>query len=380
MWAAGNFLFLVVLAHQSPVTTFGEVGLAFGVVVLCSGLAIAMGGETLAVERGLLLRSSPDWDLAAARGRASAVVSVLAVVAGVGTLGVHAAVRGGHIGPVGAALAVGAAAAVVADGMRSLRYAVRDPGVVSMALIWLVVEAAVFVGGALSGDLTPLTVVAGWTCAATAAAAVGWTQAGAVPSLRGAWSARRLRFGSEHLLASAPAQAMVFLSGAMIGVPAAAAMRALQSVFGPVNIVVQGALNAALPAVSEVRGTAGRASVVLSVAGAVIALGATSVMSIPGVGSALMGDSWPTSGRTVVLFGIGRAAVGVTFGALLVMRAYDESRRTLQLRSVTAVFFVAAFSGGSRWGLDGALGLSTLVLVLAALAWSRLARRLTRDR
>jgi hypothetical protein len=376
-WAATNFLFLAMLAHSAYVDVFGEVGIAFGVVVLACGLAASTAGETSAVERGVATRGIGPIGADAIRGNAMAAVLVLAAVGGILTWGLLAAVQGG-LTSMAVVLGAGTLAAVSAEGVRALLYAFRSPLAPLMSLTWLVVEAGAFAGLIMLDAAAPTAIIAGWSAGAAACLLVGVMTDPMGVRLAGALNPRRLRYGFEYLLTAGPVQLMVFLAGGMISVQASATMRALQSVFGPVNVVIQGLINVLMPRAAEHLGTAVGAGRRVAVVAVSFSIASTVVLCVPGVGSRLMAESWPDGWWTVALYGLGRAAVGATFGSLVILRANDAGARSTRLRLMTAGLVTATFAVGAAVSLDVAIGVSSLAMVICAGLWARSASRAVR--
>lgn len=400
VWALTNFVAVLLAAHALSRAEFGLFGVALSLILLSSGLGIAMSGEAFGVARGRLLRNDPAVDapgrdpamsLAAQRARAMGVIWVFAAISPVVVgLGIYWGMSAAG-GPVVWLVAAAAPFAVLAEGSRSLAYAERRALRAvrissSWAAVQLVTTAVLWI---LAGELTGAVALGGWLGGAAASALVGVGSDYIRPSFRDAavseWK-RRGSFGFEYLATAGATQLTVLLTAGVAGLVATGALRALQTVFGPLNIVIMGIRNAIVPAAAqELTGTALRraGAAVGAVAVCVTVAVALAFLLIPLLGRLLMGDNWPEDPGMLAAFALGRAVVGGVVGALVVLRALDHTTASTRLRAASAVALVVPFAVMIPRSLEAALWASSSASAGVAVCWWVAAARLTgrrRDR
>lgn len=377
LWAMTNFGMTALAAHVLGSDSFGALALATTVVVLFSGLCAACAGEPYAVGRGRVLAAKrmlgAEERLAALKAAGNGWVLVLALLtpAIVSTLPALVGARGLGVLLVG----IAAPFVVAAEGLRSMAYAqARIPWCVAMSLSWLTVQAVATAVLALLFGMGVGSIVCGWGVGALVATGVGLRVSGARPRFKAEGDDRRRRgtFSFEYLATAGVTHAMALLAAGSVGLAEAGAFRAIQTVFGPLNIVILGIRNALVPtAARHLRGRQLlRVGIRMAAAtGLVTCVVVTALALMPVLGRLLMGRQWQSAPWMLFAFGGGRLALAVTVGALLVLRASDETRVSSVLRVVTVAATLVPFVVVLPNGLVPALWASAAGAVLAAVAW-----------
>lgn len=380
LWAGTNFALTVVVARQLSPSSFGLFALAAGVVAVAAGLANVSSGESLSVMRGLILREATDGAGSAAEvrllvQRSLAIVMVVALatpaVAGVVIVIFGAGVDSGPAWSVAAAGPI----VVASEGVRAALYATRRMRpVLLMTAAWAVIQAVLMSALLAQGALRPQLAVLAWGVGSAGALVVGSRALGAWPRFQGAgpgeW-ARRARYSAEYVITTVPTFLMAVIAGLMLGLAGAGVVRALQTLFGPLNVLLTGLRNALLPAVAEVPSRARRAAAVTSGMGLVAVLVVTGVLAVwPAIGEAMLGPSWPRDTSILWGFSTGRCALALTLGALIMYRAYDLGWWSSRLRLASAAALLIPFSLGALASISVALwAAGGATLVVSGLWW-----------
>ena len=379
MWTLTNFALVVLVARLSSVDSFGLFGIAFGSVLVAGGLVSTLAGEVLGVTRGAALRHSGVGSLPQTATRATehafGVVIIAGILAPLATAVVVWFYRNpGAASSIAWALVAVAPLAVMAEGTRSLMYALRRTDItlqVSATRLGVFVIALTVIGAASSLDA--IAVVIAWGLSALPVMVLALMRIPIRPRFLHATQAERLRrrqFGFEYVATSGPSQGMVFLAGAILGLPAAGAIRALQSLYGPLNVVSMGLRRYLIPVVAEDPSNVRRLGVTISLSAAgVAALGTTALLAFPSFGEWLLGDNWPADRWVVAGFGLWRCAVSAVLGALIILRAYDQGSWSSRLGSISALALLIPFTLGMQIDLKTALLMSGVTSLAGAVLW-----------
>lgn len=384
IWAATNFALVALASHTLPGGAFGAFSVPLAAMVLISGLGVAASAEVLAITRGVHLRTAdPDrtrrgsrQTLGSATARALGLVLATALLAPVVT-GVALVVIVGPSADSSAWWLVALSVLnVLAEGTRSILYSVRRlPDAIRVTLAWAGVQALALAGGWVWTGLSVTVVLLAWGMGALSAAALGWYAVGERPQWgwgEAAERARRRAFVAEYLLTAGPTQLLTILAAPLVGLAATANLRAVQSVFGPLNVALIGIRNAVAPIAAEQRQTSvlRRMGVRVAVLATGITLAVTVTLALwTGLGRLLMGTNWPAAAGVVWAFALGRVAHSVTFGALVVLRAADLPKVTSALRLSTGLLIVVPFVVAAPQGVQAALWWSGGGALAAATAW-----------
>jgi hypothetical protein len=210
-----------------------------------------------------------------------------------------------------------------------------------------------------------------WGGAALVAAVVGAVQARLVPRplaaarwLRGHHDLA-LRYVGENLTESGAYQLRTYGVSGVAGLAAAGSIRAAELLLGPVNVVVMGISNMAIPEVVRLLRRSARQlrSFCLVVAGGqacvALAFGMTMLL-LPGrFGSQLLGPSWEPAHRLLLPVTLTAANTGISAAAITGLRALGAASTSLRARliaasaAMTGGFLGAAVNGatGAAWGV-----------------------------
>ena len=258
LWALTNFATVALAAHTLNATSFGVFGLGYSVIVVASGLGVSMGAEAFAVVRGQILRlpiaerPAEDDEL----GRALAVICLFAMVAVlvmifiVGLLNTNQGMRKTTV-----LIIVATPCVVMAEGARALMYANRRiPAAVSLTLIWILAQSSAFLVIFFIDGIGPLAALGSWACGALVCGVAGLIRLRVRPKLSGhtiaSWK-RRSAFGFEYVATAAPAQLLAALAVPFAGLDAAGSIRSMQTLYGPLNIIILGLRNTFVPVITE---------------------------------------------------------------------------------------------------------------------------------
>jgi hypothetical protein len=386
IWAITNFLAVAAIAHAVGRSSFGVFSIALSVMIVVSGVTVASAGETLGVTNARLGIEDPAaraQALEPVHARALGLACVSGVIAPVLVAGLVAAysVDALSSGVLWAVL-VAAPAAVFAEAGRSCLYGLRRvPAALMISSAWLVGQvASLVVIATVRGELDLVAGAVSWVVGAWLSAVVAVVTNRTMPALRGAstdeWRRRR-SFSYEFLATAGATHATVLVAGALVGLAASGSLRALQTVYGPLNVALIGLRNIIVPS------SAGRSpqrrlrvGIILGTGSALLAAALTAVLAVaPVIGRTLLSDAWPAQVSLLLAFAVGRVALSSTVGALTVLRSADATKLTVRLRSLSSVLQLVPFVVGLALGLEAALWASGAGLLVAAVCWWWVAAR-----
>lgn len=377
-----NFALVILVARTSTREAFGAFAIGYSVLWLAHGAIRGFVGETLVVT--IAGRTGSKRDTAPALGAAVLLgLAAAVVVGGVGSVWPHPL-----LGRWLLIFAVALPVLVLQDACRFAAFALHRPSIAATSDgAWLAFQVVAWGSLAAVGVVDAETLTIAWIVACGGAAAAVMRDVGS-PSLRtGAnWIARHAQLGAsfttEAFLSLGTTHATTYAVGIAAGLPAAGALRAAESLYGPLRSLAWGLRSIALPEAtrravvggqSAMRTYAARVSVALS-ASAVAATAAMMVLPDQ-VGRMLLGETW-TMAATVVL-PVGLALLGLlsSVGSRLALRALHATRLALQLRTVSGLLSISLGVGGAMLGLrPAAYGLAVAQLIGSALGWVMVAR------
>lgn len=387
--SATNFGVLVVAARHLNAADFGLVSLITAALVSLVGLAQAANVEPVTVE----VSARGRWVDDARRqliGRRQ-VVAGLPVAIGLGTVGV---VAGGRWTWSLLALAAGLLPALLLDAFRAVDYCNDRPlRALRRDLAWIgLVVAGLAVLVAVGRARDPVALLAAYLGAAVIVGTpglVGLARAGVAS--RGVVDdlgdrAHRRRYVTEFVTNQGASQLTYYLAAAVFGLGPTGSLRAAQSLFGPLNVVLSslrlflaprlGRRLADDPAAAraEWRGLL-RVMLVASVLAP-----AAVVLAVGMLGPALFGQAWAGLVPLIAPFGFQYVWLGVGMAGVLALRATASSRASMWCRVVQAVVTVVATVIGCIAGsLTGLCWLIAAGMGLAGLVWLEVGRRHVRD-
>lgn len=191
---------------------------------------------------------------------------------------------------------------------------------------------------------------------------------------RGQPTAFNLRLGlpllANYALSTLPPYLLFLVMPAIVGLAELGVLRAAYVPYGPFGVLLQGAPLVALPIVlrattrrSAVRTAARLSLVLMAIAGA---WGLFINLLLPdGVGGLILGDLWPLTERTRIIFAVVTVLEAAAAGPLLALRALKVPRRLVAVRLVTGPLILGG--GLVLMKLQGADGAATAFLVAHAL-------------
>jgi O-antigen/teichoic acid export membrane protein len=384
--SAGNLLLTVVAARALSVEDFGAFSIVFTLGMLAVGVTRALATEPLLVR----FSASTEDEARAATRSAVGSVAVLGLCIG-GLFLVAGWAVGSALGRAMTVMSLGCAAVVVQDAWRLAAFTLARPGVALVNdLVWIAVLLAGLAIHASAGPLGLVGVVVVWSAASAAGALLGALHLRLAPRVGDAfwWLRRRLdlggRFCLDYLAAGGVAYVTLLILAAMVGFDGAAAVRGVQTIFGPVNVAFTGAVMVVVPEGARLlaRGDSRFTGLVRTV-GVVLTGGATvwlalALVAPEAVGTALLGESWDDARDLLPLMGIGLVAGGTAGAAFIGLRCLADARRTLATRlALVPMLLVVPVLATLAWSTEGfAVGTSVCGVVAAGVWWWQYRRAL----
>lgn len=329
----------VVAARGLSPRGFGGFAVAMAIYAFAVGVARALATEPL------LVRGGPAT-LGSGAEAAGAMTTLGLVAAGVCALG--GVGLGGTAGRSLLALAPFLPMLLLQDAWRYVAFAADRPAdALRVDVVWVGVQVGASGLLVLSGANDPALFVVAWGAAGTAAAVAGTVWARLWPSLRSGprWIAAHRDLGgpftAEFLVAGGAANAGLWVLGALSGLGAAGALRAGQTLFGPINIIYVGMLLTLVPQgarrLREDRPGVRPLMFRVSAAIAAVALLWTAALGIlpMAAGRAILGDTWPQARPLLLPLGLAMTAGGLAVGPTAGLRSIGAARVALRARLFT---------------------------------------------
>jgi O-antigen/teichoic acid export membrane protein len=258
--------------------------------------------------------------------------------------------------------------------------------------VWAVLQIGAVVALIRAGRGDTVSYLTAWGLSAVVAAGLGAAQAGTLPRLGSSVSFIRehrdigARFTWGFLINQGAFNTVFVIVGGIAGVAAVAAMRAAQVLLGPMRVIMDALSAFALPLLSRRtargQGVARPAVIVSLAAGSLTAAWTGALLLIPTrVGEALLGDTWVLARDVIGVFGLSLAAIGLSTGGALALKALSEAGLLLRVTLVQAPLALGLGAFGAAWnGAVGAVaGLLVTQAVGAAYVWSLAVRRMRRE-
>lgn len=260
--------------------------------------------------------------------------------------------------------------------------------------LWIGLQVAASVALFVTGTAGATSLLAAWAAAGACSAAGLAARAGLIrpvfaPGLTGArrWlrtsSALCRRLALEFVVTSGSYYALSYGLAVVAGSEQLGYLRAAQTVFGPASVLLLGGAVVGIPESVRLRHDTRRLlrlALLISAGLTVLSLacGLAVYALLPSFGPDLFPDSWSAVREVVPWLTLFGTAIGAAAGAIASLRALDASRWVLQGRGVAgAIALAVGLPATAPFGARGALlGLALGEGVLAARAWSELARRM----
>ncbi|WP_299038889.1 hypothetical protein [uncultured Pseudokineococcus sp.] len=378
-----NAALTVVIARTVSPAEYGAFALAFSVYSLVVALSQAVAGQVVVIHYSGAAADVIRRASASAAGTALLVGTVSAAVLLPLGLALGAPVRG-------VLLAVGLLlpALLVQDAWRTVFVARGTPAAAFVNdVVWIVLQAASIGVLVVVGVDTAHPYVLAWAGAAAVAALVGARQNGAPPSPRTAPAFLRghTDVSLPTLANSAAILGALQLSFVLIAVVAAVsdvgALRAAQTLLGPLNILGFAATSFAIPEI--VRREPGRRGLVLAalaISGTLVvvdlAWGAVLLLLPTAAGEALLGDTWAGAREALPGMIAYTCLIAATAGATAVMRAVNRSVLAFWTSAVLGplVLVLSVLGAATGGALGASLGFAAAGALVLPLCWVLLAR------
>lgn len=184
------------------------------------------------------------------------------------------------------------------------------------------------------------------------------------------------RYALDDLAAQGSPQATNYVLAGVAGLSDAGALRGLQTLFGPVSILLLGVQAAMTPELVRIlRRSSTRMSRHVIALAVLLGLGALAwgaiALIIPNsLGRTLFGDTWTQIQPLVGYFLIARAANAVWIGPAVGLRALAAANRTLVARLVVSVLALLFQVGGAVVdGVKGVAVATAIITPLQTLVW-----------
>jgi O-antigen/teichoic acid export membrane protein len=326
--------------------TDGDFG-AFALAVLTYGFIVGL--VRTFVGEPFVVRFTAVGDAERRRGTAHATGAALSfgLLAAVGCLAA-AALVGGLTAATLTALALSLPGLMLQDTWRHLFFAAGRPAAATINdLVWTVLQFGLL-GVLLAGGSDSLFLITlAWGVSASVAAAVGYLQTGIAPSPRATVSWVRetrdisVRLGLGYAINMGAINLVTYVIGGIVGLAAVGALRAAQTVLGPLNLLFAGFNSFILPMLSRAAAAGERlrrTAILGSAALAVVSSAwiALLVLMPPSLGQAILGDSWEGAHRVMLPSGLLLLAVGLVLGASNSLVALSRSDLMLRVTTVQA--------------------------------------------
>ena len=372
-----NFGILVLVARNvSP----GQLGVF--AIFIAAYSTVAFVNESLVAEPFVVRftstnRASHDTGLAAATGCSLGVGLALSLVMGVGAIA-----AGGSLRALLIVAALCAPGLLVQDTMRFAFFSGRRPRSAFLNdSAWAMIQGIGFTAVQVAGVHSLGMLVLTWAGAGAIAGGVALIQGGTVPLplATRAWLRDHRDLWVFILPERLSGQGAMYVSliciGGIAGLAAAAAIRSLQTLFGPLNILMNAARIVLLPSLVVASPERRRRRVHLLALGltTVAALWGGVLMLIPAsAGRQLLGATWPLVPPLIGLMTIDRIGAAAAEACRLGLVAASNVKRSFVARLIVAVAVIAGASIGSALGgAHGAVLAGAVVMPLGAALFYR---------
>ncbi|WP_313025299.1 hypothetical protein [Mobilicoccus sp.] len=393
MSALSNMLLMVFVARALDKTAFGAFAMAFVAYGVAVAVSKAMVGQPLQMRHSA---DSPEAFRRAVR-TSQGTAAWLGLVGSVICVAVWAFVPG----PVGAAflaLAPCLPALTMQDSCRMAFFAAgRADRAALIDFVRMVLQFALLFGAIALGWTSVGILTLTWGIAGLVSAAVGLALLKSPPSLFGAgeWLGEQKDITgyllAEYILGLGAAQFGTLLIAPLSSPADVGAMRAVQTLLGPLNILGTAALAFAVPELSRrahMRAPS-RIKAMILASGVMTAVSSGYVIVLlllpDGVGRALFTDSWAGAQPVLLPMGINAIAASAGIGAAVTLYGMGLAQKTFKLNVLRAPLLLGLMClGAVQYGAVGAGWALATVELLFLPFWAvtavRASRRHDRDR
>lgn len=369
-----NFALTVAVAHASSPEEFGAFAVAHSLAVLAIPIVRSSVGETLAVT-----------DHAGRAGMGAGAIAGVVVGA---CLAVGAFLAAGPLAGWLGAFALAVPLMVLQDTARSVAFARHRPAVaVRSDAVWLAVQTAGWAVAVAFGQGTVVVLFAIWVVGALSGTlAVLPTVEVPSPAAGARWLRVNRRVVSgltvDTVLAMAPHHGTLYTLGITAGLPAAGAMRGMETLYGPIRSALLGVRAVGLPEASRrkadgrrrMHGYVVRMTVAMVTLAAAVA---TALSFLPdSVGRLALDEVWVQASTVAVPIGVGVVCTAALTGVRLSLRALHALRELLMLRTFHVTLATVAGVGGAVVGglQAAAWGLAVAAALAVVMGWAIVVR------
>lgn len=378
--SASNIGTAVVAARSLDRQSFGAFGFAFTLYLLALGASRALITEPLLV-RFSGRTDEPPHEVADRARRVSGAAAGFGTAFGLALLLASPLI--GHAGGQALwAMAVVLPAVLVQDAWRYCFVADGKPrAALGIDGIWCIAQLVLLLPLAEAHAFNLVSVILWWGLSGAVAGVAGCITARTVPSLAEtrSWIGTNWdlggRFTAEYLSSSGAANGILIALGAISGLVALGAMRAVLVYFGPINVLFGGILLALVPEGARLRDNRQRLHSLMRMAsaglGALVVVWLSLGLMLPSaVGEALFGTTWSGARPLLVPVGVGLLGGAVAAGAMAGLRALGNAPASLRARLIGLPLFLSAPLIGTIDGARGfAVGLAGAMWGTAAIWW-----------
>ncbi|GAB6900433.1 MATE family efflux transporter [Kineosporia succinea] len=373
-----NAALSIVVARAVAPGVFGSFALALLTYGFVVGLVRAFVGEPYMVRFSAANASERRRGTAWATGAAL----VMGVAAGLVCLVVAlvASLFSGSAAAAFTALAISLPGLVLQDTWRHLFFAAGRPASATMNdLTWAVLQFGALGFLFLTGKPSVFVITLAWGLSALVGAILGWQQTGVAPSPRRAkaWvqETKDLSYplGLGYAINTGAVNAVTYLIGFIVGVVAVGAMRAAQTLLGPLNLLFAGFNAFILPLMSRaaVRGERLlRLAILCSAAlSTITAIWVTALVVLPdSIGVKILKDNWDGAAKVMLPSGLVLLAGAAVLGASSALVSLGRSDLMLRITRIQAPLMLVlglagAWAGGVVLGVYGLAAAQTMGLV-----------------
>ncbi len=358
-----NVIMSILVARNVSAEGFGFFSVAFLLFSLTIGVTRCL------VEMPLSIRNAADAGEQRRRTAADALgTSVsLALPVSLVLLGVSTVV-GRDLGLTLAALAIAMPALVTQDTARYAFFAWGRPDLATLSdFMWAVVQFLLSWVLIVTGHASAASLVLAWGLGALAALIVACFQLAAWPRLAAVvpWVRKHKDITGyilgQFAVTQGAAQGGVLLFGGIMGVANIGAVRAAQTLTGPLTIVSNAATTYGIPQVARhgrmprrAMSLAGIASLAMFAVGVVYT---TVLLLLPdNVGTAMFGDSWAGASSVLLAVAAGAVISGLKLGPYVFIAARGLVKRSFPLVVLQSVLLTAFMAFGAY--TNGIVGLA----------------------
>lgn len=360
--AASNVALSIIVANSVDKYVFG----AFAIAFVVFGVGIALARSIVGQPLQICYAAAPPHEQHAAIGRAHGLAVVLGLALGA-VCALASIPMSGALAQALLALSVCLPGLLLQDSQRLTFFAIGKAwGAVVIDTVWTVAQFGALAALILAGRTQIDELMLAWGVSAALSAVVGAVLLRVVPRVT-AWLAwlREIRdlvryLLAEYILGLGASQVSVLLVGVIAAPQAVGAIRAAQTLLGPLNILGGACFNFTVPEIARrthltakqrllaghaVSGLMGSATVVYVVA----------LLLIPDwLGEKIFSDSWAGAAGVLLPLGISALFSSLANGLAGVLYGLGRADRTFRINLLKAPVIVVAVLGGT-W-LGGAFG------------------------